>query len=126
MSNTILSEYDFIVCIDASGSMGTEDMPGGRSRWFYMQETLEALCRDLGKIDSDGIDLVVFGGGVQSFTGVTVSKVSEIFANRRPMGSTPLAEALTEALKLAGKNDRRTSSSSSPTACRTTRLPRPR
>jgi Mg-chelatase subunit ChlD len=102
-----LSEYDFIMLLDASGSMGTEDMGGGRSRWNYMQESVEAFARDLGKFDSDGIDLVFFGGSVQSHKGVTANKVAEVFASRSPRGSTPLAEALTEGLKLAGKSDKK-------------------
>lgn len=103
-----LSEYDFIVAIDASGSMGTEDMPNNRSRWKYMQETAESFCRDLQKIDSDGLDVVVFSGAnVETFSGVTTDKVSEIFRMRSPRGSTPLAEALQASLKLAGKSDKK-------------------
>jgi uncharacterized protein YegL len=103
-----LSEYDFIACIDSSGSMGENDMPGGRSRWTYMQETATAFCRDLGALDSDGIDVVLFGGSnIESFTGVTADKVKDIFAARSPRGSTPLAEALTAAFKLAGKSDKK-------------------
>lgn len=102
-----LSEYDFIVVVDASGSMSTEDMKG-RSRWEYMQETAESITRDLNKIDSDGLGLVVFSGAtIESFDGVTPSKISEVFKNRSPRGGTPLAEALTEALKLAGKSDKK-------------------
>lgn len=102
-----LSEYDFIVAIDASGSMSTEDVKG-RSRWATMQETAESFCRDLNKIDSDGLGLVVFSGSnVESFDGVTPDKISEVFRNRSPRGSTPLAEALTAALKLAGKSDKK-------------------
>lgn len=103
-----LSEYDFVVVIDASGSMGTEDMPGGRSRWAYMQETAAAFARDIGKFDSDGIDLVVFGGSqVTSYEGVGADKINEVFATRSPRGSTPLTEALTAAFKLAGKSDKK-------------------
>ena len=101
-----LSEYDFIAVIDASGSMGETDMPGGKSRWEHMQETATAFVRDLEKFDSDGIDVVLFGGAVTSFQGVTTDKVKEVFASRSPRGSTPLTEALTEALKLAGKSDK--------------------
>lgn len=103
-----LSEYDFIAVIDASGSMATEDMGGGRTRWKAMQETAEQFCRDLQKIDSDGIGVVVFSGqGIDTHDGVTVEKVSEIFSGRSPRSSTPLAEALTAALKLAGKSDKK-------------------
>ena len=106
-NTAVLSEYDFIMVIDASGSMGTEDVKG-RSRWTHMQETAEQFARDLGKLDSDGIDVVVFSGqGIDSHQGVTVDKISEIFRNRQPRGSTPLAEALQAALKLAGKSDKK-------------------
>lgn len=104
----VLSEYDFIVVIDASGSMSTEDMPGGRSRWAYMQETAAAFARDLSKLDADGIDVVVFGGSqINSYQGVNADKVNEVFATRSPRGSTPLTEALQAAFKLAGKSDKK-------------------
>lgn len=103
-----LSEYDFIVAVDASGSMGTEDIKGGKSRWQFMQETAESFARDLSKIDSDGIGLVVFSGtNVESHDGVNADKISEIFKSRSPRGSTPLAEALEASLKLAGKSDKK-------------------
>ncbi len=103
-----LSEYDFIVVVDASGSMSTEDMKGGKSRWDYMQETVGAFARDVSKLDSDGIGLVVFGGNnIQSFDGVTPASIDDVFRSRSPRGGTPLAEALTEALKLAGKSDKK-------------------
>lgn len=105
---TTLSEYDFIVVIDKSGSMGETDMPGGRSRWEYMQETATALCRDIEKMDSDGIGLVLFSGAsIVKEDGVTSAKIKEVFASNRPSGGTPLAEALEAALALAGKSDKK-------------------
>jgi Mg-chelatase subunit ChlD len=99
-----LSEYDFILVIDKSGSMGEDDM-GGRSRWDYMQETAVAFARDICKIDSDGIGLVVFGGKtVVAEDGCDVSKVKDVLGTLRPGGGTPLHLALAEALKLAGKS----------------------
>lgn len=107
INTAVLSEYDFIVCVDASGSMSTEDVKG-RSRWATMQETLLSFARDLNKIDSDGLGLVVFNGSsIDSFDGVTPAKIEEVFANRSPRSSTPLAEALQAALKLAGKSDKK-------------------
>jgi hypothetical protein len=103
------SEYDFIMVIDKSGSMG-DDVGGNgpnakRSRWEHMQETATQFSREISKIDSDGIGVVVFSGsGVNSYDGVNADKVKEIFANNRPGGSTPLHSALEEALKLAGKS----------------------
>lgn len=103
-----LSEYDFIAVIDASGSMGENDAPGGKSRWEYMQETATAFVRDLEKFDSDGVGIVLFSGtNIQTFDGVTSDKVKEVFATRSPRGGTPLAEALTAALGLAGKSDKK-------------------
>lgn len=102
-----LTEFDFIVVIDASGSMGEADM-NGRTRWDYMQETAIAFTRDLEKLDSDGLGVVMFSGAnIESFDGVTTDKVKEIFASRSPRGSTPLAEALKASLKLAGKSDKK-------------------
>lgn len=105
---TILSEYDFIVVIDKSGSMGEKDMPGGRSRWEYMQETATAFCRDIEELDSDGLGLVLFSGtSIVKEDGVTVSRIKDMFVSTRPSGGTPLAEALEAALQLAGKSDKK-------------------
>lgn len=103
-----LTEYDFIAVVDRSGSMSSEDMPGNRSRWDYMQESLAAFARDLNKIDSDGIGLVLFGGSnIDVHDGVTSDKLPALFSERGPRGGTPLAEALTAALSLAGKSDKK-------------------
>lgn len=104
-----LSEYDFVIVVDASGSMAEPVKAGSSvSRWDAVQESAVALARDISKLDADGIDVVLFSGaGVQSFQGVTADKVKEVFASRSPRSSTPLAEALTEALKLAGKSDKK-------------------
>lgn len=105
---TALSEYDFIIAIDASGSMGEQDCPNGKSRWDYAQETVTAFARDLQALDSDGIDVLFFSGqNVQGFTGVTADRVKEVFSSRSPRGSTPLAEALGACLEQAGKSDKK-------------------
>lgn len=106
--SNVLSEFDFVVVLDASGSMSTEDMKG-RSRWAYMQESVESFARDVSKFDSDGIDLVVLSGstGIDSHQGVSAEHVAQVFRQRSPRGSTPMAEALQAALKLAGKNNKK-------------------
>jgi Mg-chelatase subunit ChlD len=102
-----LSDYDFVIAIDASGSMG-EPMPNGKTRWESVQETALSFARDIEKIDSDGIDIVIFGGAnIDSHTGVTADKVKDVFATRSPRGGTPLAGALVECLNLAGKSDKK-------------------
>lgn len=104
----LLTEYDFIMVIDKSGSMGEEDMPGGKSRYDYMQETAVAFARDLNKIDSDGLGVVLFSGtSIIKKDGVGPDQIKQIFAENRPSGGTPLAEALTAALELAGKSDKK-------------------
>lgn len=104
----LLSEFNFIVAVDASGSMGETDMPGGKSRWEYMQETLVAFTREILTIDSDGIEVVAFGGqNITSVSGKTADAVKLIFSTRSPRGSTPLAQALTESLKLAKLSDKK-------------------
>lgn len=108
MDKQVLTEYDFIVAIDASGSMGETDMPNGQSRWNAMQESVTAFVRDVQAFDSDGIDVVIFGGAnIYTHEGVTVDKVKDVFATRSPRGSTPLKEALQASLKLAGKSDKK-------------------
>lgn len=103
-----LSEYDFVAVIDASGSMSETDAPGGRSRWDYMQETALSFVRDVEKFDSDGIDVITFSGaGIATHVGVTSATVKDVFTARSPRGSTPLAEALAEAVKVAGKSDKK-------------------
>lgn len=104
-----LSNYDFVVLVDASGSMAEPVKAGAsRTRWEAVQESMLGFARDVGSLDADGIDVVIFSGaGIQSHTGVTADKVKEVFATRGPRGSTPLAEALTEGLKLAGKSDKK-------------------
>jgi len=106
MSNeAILSEYDFIVIADTSGSMAEPVKAGSTvTRWASMQESIRTLIRDLSKIDSDGIDMVQLGGNCTSWTGVTEENALGIFKDLSPRGGTPLAEALTEGLKLAGKS----------------------
>lgn len=100
------SEYDFVIGLDASGSMASPSTRYlGKTRWQEAQETIFGLASVLGQYDTDGIDLVVFGGAVEVYEGVTADKVSSIFAARSPRGSTPLAEAIDkiDALNSDGK-----------------------
>lgn len=88
---TKLSEYDFIVVIDKSGSMGEPNKPGSSvTRWEAVQESAMTFVRDIEKFDSDGLGLVLFSGsGVSSHDGVTSEKIREVFAQNSPRGSTP-------------------------------------
>ncbi len=107
-ANAKLGEYDYIAVLDKSGSMNEPVKAGSKvSRWEAMQESVTGFCRDLERIDSDGIGVVLFSGSsINTFDGVTADKVKEVLS-LRPSGSTPLAQALTEAFKLAGKSDKK-------------------
>ena len=104
-----LTEYDFVVVIDTSGSMGEAVKPGSNvTRWEAVQESALTLVRDVEKLDSDGLGLVLFGGSnIKSFDGVNSDAVRKAFAESSPRGGTPLAQALTAALALAGKSDKK-------------------
>lgn len=104
-----LSEYDFILVIDASGSMGETDTPNGATRWQYMQESLTTFARDVIKLDSNGIGVVTFGGAsIHTFPEVcSTDHLRQIFESREPRGGTPLASALESALLMAGTSDKK-------------------
>lgn len=105
---TRLSEYDFVVAIDTSGSMAEPNEAGSSTtRWEAVQETAMTFIRDVQQIDQDGLGLVLFGRQVESFDNVTADKAREVFATHGPRGSTPLAEALDAAFALAGKSDKK-------------------
>jgi len=100
------SEYDFVIGLDASGSMANPSTRfQGKTRWQEAQESIFGLASILGQYDADGIDIVVFGGGVETHEGVTADKVASIFQSRSPRGGTPLAEAIKaiDALNSDGK-----------------------
>jgi len=102
-------EFDFIVAIDASSSMlepNKNSAPNGPTRWQAAQELVLGLTRQIQQYDDDGIDVVRFGGRVETFQGVTADKVKDIFATG-PMGSTPTTEALQACLTLAGKSSKK-------------------
>jgi Mg-chelatase subunit ChlD len=110
MSEAQLTEYDFIVMVDVSGSMGEPEKasdPKGRTRWDAMQESVMSFVRDIEKLDSDGIDIVTLGGGNRTSIGVTSANVRDLFSQLSPRGGTPLAEALGEAFKAAGKSPKK-------------------
>lgn len=107
-----MAKYDYVVMIDKSGSMSTEDCAGGKSRWETAQEQTEAIARQCDKFDSDGIDVVVFGSTPKLYSGVNASKVSQVFAENSPSGGTDTAAALQLVFK--GYNDRKAMGATKP------------
>ncbi|MEH2368027.1 vWA domain-containing protein [Nostoc sp.] len=105
----MMSDRDYTLIIDKSGSMSTPDQVGGRSRWEIAQESTLALARKAEQFDPDGITVYVFSGRFKRYDDVTSAKVAQIFLENDPSGTTNLAGVLQDALnnyfqrKAAGK-----------------------
>ncbi len=105
----MMSDRDYTLIIDKSGSMSTPDQVGGRSRWEIAQESTLALARKAEQFDPDGITVYVFSGRFKRYDDVTSAKVAQIFLENDPAGTTNLAGVLQDALnnyfqrKAAGK-----------------------
>ncbi|MEA5506653.1 VWA domain-containing protein [Halotia wernerae UHCC 0503] len=105
----MMSDRDYTLIIDKSGSMSTPDQVGGRSRWEIAQESTLALARKCEQFDPDGITIYVFSGRFKRYDDVTSAKVAQIFLENDPSGTTNLAGVLQDALnnyfqrKTAGK-----------------------
>jgi uncharacterized protein with von Willebrand factor type A (vWA) domain len=92
-----LSDRDYTLIIDKSGSMSTPDQRGGRTRWAEVQESTLALARKCEQVDPDGITVYVFSGRFRRYDNVTSSKVEQIFMENDPVGTTNLAGVLSDA-----------------------------
>ncbi|MHC5730033.1 MAG: VWA domain-containing protein, partial [Nostoc sp.] len=105
----MMSDRDYTLIIDKSGSMSTPDQVGGKSRWEIAQESTLALARKAEQFDPDGITVYVFAGRFKRYDDVTSAKVTQIFLENDPSGTTNLASVLQDALnnyfqrKAAGK-----------------------
>jgi hypothetical protein len=96
ISKAQASEYEHVVLVDRSGSMGSPSkrIPG-KTRWNEAQEHIQSLCNFLRDVDENGIDVVLFSSEVQTFDNVkTPEQVQEIFSNVQPRGTTNLAAAI--------------------------------
>ncbi|MEH1965123.1 vWA domain-containing protein [Nostoc sp.] len=105
----MMTDRDYTLIIDKSGSMSTPDQVGGRSRWEIAQESTLALARKAEQFDPDGITVYLFSGRFKRYDDVTSAKVAQIFLENDPAGTTNLAGVLQDALnnyfqrKAAGK-----------------------
>ena len=104
-----LSQYDIVLAVDKSGSMATNDGPGGLTRWQAAKEAAVALATKAIQYDDNGIDVVPFSSSHRLYEGVTPDKVVQVFEENDPMGSTNTAGVLKAifdryfAAKAAGK-----------------------
>ena len=94
----MLENRDYTLIIDKSGSMATPDQKGGRSRWVAAQESTIALASKCEQFDPDGITIYLFSGKFKRYDDVTTAKVSQIFQENDPAGTTNLAGVLQDAL----------------------------
>jgi hypothetical protein len=88
-----LSNRDYVLIIDKSGSMSETDTKSG-SRWSYAQESTLALAREIEKLDPDGITVIVFSAKFRVYENVTSATVKNVFSENSPMGGTDLAPVL--------------------------------
>ena len=93
----MLENRDYTLIIDKSGSMATPDQKGGRSRWVAAQESTIALASKCEQLDPDGITIYLFSGKFKRYENVTTAKVSQIFKENDPSGTTDLAGVLKHA-----------------------------
>jgi hypothetical protein len=107
MDKQQLSEFNFILIGDASGSMSTADVKG-KTRWDYMQESFLHFSRELNNIDSDGIGLILFSGKtITAKDNCAPLDVQNLFTLTKPGSSTPLAQALEKALEMAKTSNKK-------------------
>jgi hypothetical protein len=91
-----IQNRDYTLILDKSGSMSTTDQ-GGKSRWDYVQESTLAIARKCEQLDPNGITLYTFSGRFRRYDNVTASRVSQVFQENDPLGSTNLAAVLQDA-----------------------------
>jgi uncharacterized protein YegL len=94
----MMSDRDYTLIIDKSGSMSTPDQASGRTRWQIAQESTIALARKCEEFDPDGITVYVFSGRFKRYDNVTAAKVAQIFQENDPAGTTNLGSVLQDAL----------------------------
>ncbi|MBW4508969.1 MAG: VWA domain-containing protein [Scytonematopsis contorta HA4267-MV1] len=94
----MMTDRDYTLILDKSGSMSTPDQVGSRSRWEIAQESTLALARKCEQFDPDGITVYVFSGRFKRYENVTSSKVAQIFLENDPAGTTNLAGVLQDAV----------------------------
>jgi len=94
MNTEKLANRDYYLVLDKSGSMSTDDCPGGKTRWDYAQESVLAIARKLNEFDPDGIAIVPFASTAKLYDNVTPAKVADLFKENEPGGGTNLATAL--------------------------------
>jgi uncharacterized protein with von Willebrand factor type A (vWA) domain len=95
----MIQNRDYTLILDMSGSMATQDQPGGASRWAAAEESTLALARKCEQLDPDGITVYVFSTRFERYDEVTSAKVGQVFQSHKPGGITNLAPPLNHAIQ---------------------------
>jgi len=93
----MLDNRDYTLIIDKSGSMATPDQKSGRTRWIAAEESTFALASKCEQFDPDGITVYTFSGKFKRYENVTSNKVTQVFRENDPSGTTDLAAVLKHA-----------------------------
>ena len=97
-TESIVTNRDYTLIIDKSGSLTTDDDGIGKTRWEIAQESTIALAKKCDEIDPDGITIYLYSGRFRRYDNVTVDKIKEIYAVNEPMGKSNLKSVLQDAL----------------------------
>jgi hypothetical protein len=107
LNETQLSALDAIIAVDHSGSMGDPSLRlKGKSRSDEVQECAVAVARLFGKWDTDGITVIGFNNAITVHDGVTAEKVSGLFKELQPYGSTNTAGMIDAAVAKAKESSK--------------------
>ncbi|MDX2108088.1 MAG: VWA domain-containing protein [Candidatus Melainabacteria bacterium] len=90
----VLGSYDIAIVIDKSGSMSTNDCPGGMSRWDWCRDQMLGFARQTSSVFRQGIDILLFSSEFQAFPNTNFNAIKTVFANNRPSGGTQMSEPL--------------------------------
>lgn len=91
----------FILALDASGSMNATDTPSGESRFKYALETFKVFVQEANKLDPDGVSFYSFQGNkVDQHADVkTTDEIDQMIKKLTPGGGTPTDKAIAAAYK---------------------------
>jgi hypothetical protein len=101
-------DYQYILVVDRSGSMGSfNDCPGGATRWDYALECAQSFVSKCVRRQGSPMKLVLFSSKAKLLDGVTADQLPSIWEEHEPYGGTNMADAVQMALdehfKAAGK-----------------------
>lgn len=91
-----LKNRDYVLLIDKSGSMISDDTPNGQTRWKAVQELTQAIAAKIQELDPDGITVYTFDDSFTKYENVTAEKVNEIFLKQKPCNGTSFVPVLTD------------------------------